>query len=236
MEYILIYIFFNDSAAAPITKETLEYFISIGFPIVECYGMSETTGPHSVGLSGSSRVTSVGPINQYNRSKIVNKDEDGSGELCIYGRHVFMGYLNSPQKTEETFDSEDWLHTGDIAKIDSDGFLYITGRLKELIITAGGENIAPIPIEDRVKSELSDVVSNCMLVGDKKKYLVLLVTLKSMINLDTQVPQDELTQGCIEALKAIGSNSTKVSDIVDNKDSIVYNKIEKGRQISGVIQ
>jgi len=191
--------------------------------------MSETTGPHGVGLSWANRVTSVGPIDQFNRSKIVNKGEDDSGELCIYGRHVFMGYLNSREKTEETFDADGWLHTGDIGKIDSDGYLYITGRLKELIITAGGENVAPIPIEDRVKSELSDIVSNCMLVGDKKKYLVMLVTLKSKVNPDTQVPLDELTHGCIEALKAIGSNSTRVSEIVDNKDSAVYKKIDAGR-------
>ena len=192
--------------------------------------MSETTGPHSVGLSWANRVTSVGPIDQFNRSKIVNKGDDDSGELCIYGRHVFMGYLNSREKTEETFDSDGWLHTGDIAKIDSDGYLYITGRLKELIITAGGENIAPVPIEDRVKSELSDIVSNCMLVGDKKKYLVMLVTLKSKVNSDSQVPLDELTHGCIQALKAVGSNSTKVSEIVDNKDSAVYKKIETGKK------
>lgn len=216
------------SAAAPITKETLDFFISIGFPMAECYGMSETTGPHSIGTSWSNRVTSVGAIDQFNRSKIVNKSDDDSGELCIYGRHVFMGYLNNPTKTEETFGSDDWLHTGDIGKIDCDGFLYITGRLKELIITAGGENIAPIPIEDKIKSELPRAISNCMLVGDKKKYLVILVTLKSKINLDTLEPKDELTDDCIEWLKSIGSNSTKVSDIVDNKDPLVYQQIEKG--------
>ena len=191
--------------------------------------MSETTGPHGVGLCWANRVTSVGPIDQFNRSKIVNKGEDDSGELCIYGRHVFMGYLNSREKTEETFDSDGWLHTGDIGKIDSDGYLYITGRLKELIITAGGENVAPIPIEDRVKSELSDIVSNCMLVGDKKKYLVMLVTLKSDVDLDSLIPLDSLTHGCIEALRSIGSYSTKVSEIVARKDLLVYKKIEEGR-------
>jgi len=89
-----------------------------------------------------------------------------------------MGYLNNEEKTAETFDSEGWLRTGDIGKIDSDGFLYITGRIKELIITAGGENIAPVPIEDKIKSELSKVISNCILIGDKRKYLVILVCLK----------------------------------------------------------
>lgn len=165
------------SGAAPITKETLEFFLSIGLPLTEVYGMSETTGPHSIGSSWANRMTSVGCIDQYNRSKIVNKNSKDSGELCIYGRHLFMGYLNNVEKTKETYDDQGWLHTGDIAKIDTEGYLYITGRLKELIITAGGENIPPVPIEDRIKAELPDIVSNCMLVGDKKKYLVVLVTL-----------------------------------------------------------
>jgi long-chain-fatty-acid--CoA ligase ACSBG len=69
-----------------------------------------------------------------------------------------MGFLNNPEKTKETFDDEGWLHTGDIAKIDSQGFLFITGRLKELIITAGGENVAPVIIEDNIKAELPDLI------------------------------------------------------------------------------
>lgn len=71
-----------------------------------------------------------------------------------------------------------WLHTGDIAKIDLHGFLYITGRIKEIVITAGGENVAPVPIEDAVKLELPNVISNCMVIGDKKKFLSMLVTVK----------------------------------------------------------
>ena len=89
-----------------------------------------------------------------------------------------MGYLNNEEKTAETFDADGWLRTGDIGKIDSDGFLFITGRIKELVITAGGENIAPVPIEDRIKLELNKIVSNCILVGDKRKYLVILICLK----------------------------------------------------------
>jgi long-chain-fatty-acid--CoA ligase ACSBG len=126
----------------------------------------------------ANRVTSVGAVGQYSRSKIYKKDADGTGELCIKGRHVFMGYLNGQEKTNETFDEEGWLHTGDIAKIEPDGYLYITGRLKELIITAGGENIAPIPIEDSLKAAAPRLISGSMVIGDKRKYLIILVTLK----------------------------------------------------------
>jgi long-chain-fatty-acid--CoA ligase ACSBG len=165
------------SGAAPIMRDTLDFFISLGLPLCETYGMSESTGPHIVGLPRSNRVTSVGPIAQFNRSKIINKDADDSGELCMSGRHVYMGYLNDPVKTKETFDEEGWLRTGDIAKI-ADNFIYITGRLKELIITAGGENIPPVPIENNLKAELPNLIAGSILIGDKRKYLVILVTLK----------------------------------------------------------
>ena len=166
------------SGAAPITKETLEFFFGLGIPLCEVYGMSESTGPHNCGSAFSNRVASIGQVRQWNRSKIFTKDADGTGELGMFGRHVFMGFLNDEKKTKECLEEDGWLHTGDIAKIDENGYLYITGRLKELIITAGGENVPPVLVEDNIKAELSDLVSNSMLIGDKRKYLVILITLK----------------------------------------------------------
>lgn len=86
--------------------------------------MSESTGPHNIGNQLQNRICSIGPIRTFNKSKLLNQDNDGSGELGIYGRHVFMGYLNDEVKSREAVDEEGWLHSGDLAKIDN-GFIYI---------------------------------------------------------------------------------------------------------------
>ena len=92
-----------------------------------------------------------------------------------------MGYMKDDKKTAEAIDSDGWLHSGDVGVMDNDGLLHITGRIKELIITAGGENIAPVPIEDKLK-ELCPAISNAMMVGDKRKYNVVLLTLKTVLD------------------------------------------------------
>jgi len=128
------------------------------------------------------------------------------------GRFVFMGYLENEAKTKEAIDDEGWLHSGDVGRFDENGFLYITGRIKELIITAGGENIAPVPIEERIKAELP-FVSNTMVIGDKKKFLSVLLTPKVVIDPDSGEPADELTPQAIACLKEYGLEVTKASEL-----------------------
>ncbi|KAF6716147.1 Long-chain-fatty-acid--CoA ligase ACSBG2 [Oryzias melastigma] len=171
------------TGAAPITRETLEYFLSLNIPVKELYGMSESSGPHTVSID-EYRIGSCGKVIPGSKIKLEKPDEEGNGEVCFWGRNVFMGYLNMPDKTEEALDKDGWLHSGDLGKFDKDNFLYITGRIKELIITAGGENIPPVPIEDAVKSELP-IISNAMLIGDKLKFLSMLLTLKVTETLQT---------------------------------------------------
>jgi long-chain-fatty-acid--CoA ligase ACSBG len=110
--------------------------------------------------------------------KIFSVDENGVGEICMRGRNVFMGYLHNESETIEVFDNEGYFHSGDLGFIDENGILDITGRIKELIITAGGENISPVKIEINIK-EQCPILSNVVLIGDNRKYLTCLVTLKA---------------------------------------------------------
>ncbi|XP_072338674.1 long-chain-fatty-acid--CoA ligase ACSBG2 isoform X2 [Scyliorhinus torazame] len=214
------------TGAAPITKDTLEFFLSLNIPLYELYGMSESTGPHTISVPDNFRISSCGKVMPGCRTKILNPDEDGCGEICFWGRHVFMGYLHMADKTEEAVDEDGWLHSGDLGKHDENGFLYITGRIKELIITAGGENIAPIPIEDAVKQRLP-IISNAMLIGDKRKFLAMLLTLKCNVNNDTGEPQDNLTEEAIQFCQKLGSKATKVSEILTSRDAEVYAAIQE---------
>ena len=115
-------------------------------------------------------------------SKILNPDSDGIGEIATRSRNIFMGYHKDEMRTKEVFDSEGWYKSGDLGRIDQDGFYWVCGRIKELIITSGGENIAPIPIESQIKAELPELASNVIVVGDQKKYLTCLISLKCKVD------------------------------------------------------
>ncbi|MED6281916.1 Long-chain-fatty-acid--CoA ligase acsbg2 [Characodon lateralis] len=139
-----------------------------------------------------------------------------------------MGYLNMPDKTAESLDENGWLRSGDLGKHDEEDFLYITGRIKELIITAGGENIAPVPIEDAVKKEVP-IISNAMLIGDKLKFLSVLLTLKCVTN-DDGDPTDNLSPEVLDFCRQHGIKATKVSEIIANKEPAVYKAIQEGME------
>lgn len=139
--------------------------------------MSECSGPHTMATDFSFRVGSVGKTMTGCVTKIDKPNSEGNGEICMMGRHLTIGYLAQPEKTKGAIDEEGWLHSEDIGKVDQDGYLFITGRIKELLITAGGENVAPVPIEDNIKSELP-LVSQAVVLGDKLKFLSVLLTFK----------------------------------------------------------
>ncbi|XP_072037925.1 long-chain-fatty-acid--CoA ligase ACSBG2-like isoform X2 [Amphiura filiformis] len=199
------------SAGAPLSKEILEYFMGVNIPIYDIYGMSESTGPHTISLPEAFRIYSAGKNLPGTITKIMDPDDEGNGEVCYNGRHVFMGYLNMEEKTKDAIDEEGWLHSGDIGKVDSDGFLFITGRIKELIITAGGENVPPVLIEDEIKKN-APIISNCMLIGDRRKFLSMIITLKVNVHEETQEPTEELNREALDICKSIGSEATTVEE------------------------
>jgi long-chain acyl-CoA synthetase len=157
------------SGAAPIAPDVLTFFASLDLPIREIYGQSEDSGPTSYNLPGKTKIGSVGPALPGIEVKLGD-----DGEILIRGPNVFLGYYKEPEATAETL-KDGWLCSGDLGAFDSDGFLTITGRKKEIIITAGGKNIAPKNIEAALKQ--SPVIGECVVIGDRRKFLSALVTL-----------------------------------------------------------
>ncbi|XP_040595130.1 long-chain-fatty-acid--CoA ligase ACSBG2 isoform X2 [Mesocricetus auratus] len=195
------------SGAAPLSQDVAEFFLSLDIPIGEMYGMSESSGPHSVSNKNCYKVLSCGRILNGCQNMLYQQNKDGVGEVCMWGRHVFMGYLDMEDATLEVLDDDGWLHSGDLGRMDSQDFLYITGRIKEILITAGGENVSPTPIETLVKEKIP-IVSNAVLVGDKARFLSMLLT-----------------------LKALGSTATTVSAVVKLRDPLIYTAIQCGIDI-----
>ena len=199
------------SGAAPISESVLSYFWSLDIPIVEGFGMSETTGISTMCLFPEKvKLGTVGFSIGDSMIKISDQNE-----ILLKGRHIMMGYLNNEEKTKETFTNDGYLKTGDMGTLElsSDNktnFLKITGRIKELLITAGGENVAPVPIEDQIKYSCP-LISNVMLIGDTKKFLSLLVTLRLEINQDTLAPTNKLDSYSMIILKKIGIDSDEIN-------------------------
>ncbi len=178
------------TAAAPMNPDVHKWFHAIHIDVTEIYGMTEDTGPATIGIpnhaidyvknmfkSGSVPLPEVlNPIGKVGiplAGTEVKVLEDG--ELCIKGKHVASGYYKLEEETKETFDNDGWLHTGDLADIDENGYVKIVGRKKEILITSGGKNIAPVEIEDHVKPHT--LVGQICVVGDGKKFLAALIVL-----------------------------------------------------------
>ena len=157
------------SGAAPIPPELITWFRTIGVPLAEIYGMSESCGPMTF-APYKVKAGSVGPTIPGTEIKLA---EDG--ELCQRGGNVFVGYLNDPEKTAETLDDEGWLHSGDIAEIDEDGYVRIVDRKKELIITAGGKNVSPANLEAALK--MIPIVGQAAAIGDNRPFVSALLVL-----------------------------------------------------------
>jgi long-subunit acyl-CoA synthetase (AMP-forming) len=158
------------SSAAPISLETLEFFLSLGIPILELYGLSECTGPATLSLPHRHKTGSAGAALRGAELEVAS-----DSEVLIRGPHVFLGYYKDEEATKNALDEAGWLHSGDIGELDEQGFLRVTDRKKELLVTSWGKNVAPQPLELKLKQ--IPVVSQAVVVGDRRNYLGALVTL-----------------------------------------------------------
>ena len=159
------------TSAAPISIDTLEFFLSLGIPIYEVYGMSECTGPATFSGPGRYHTGKAGQAIEGTELRIV----PDTGEICMRGPHVFLGYYKQEAATRETVDGEGWLHSGDVGTIDEQGFLQVTDRIKELLITSGGKNVAPQVLEGKLKAIPG--VGQAVALGDRRNFVAALLAL-----------------------------------------------------------
>ncbi|GAA4919679.1 AMP-dependent synthetase/ligase [Streptomonospora salina] len=158
------------TAAAPMPADTLRFFSGLGVLVRDVYGMTENCGAVALNRDGAYKFGSVGRPSEGMEAAVAD-----DGEILVRGPVNTAGYLNRPGDTEALFDPEGWLHTGDLGRVDDDGFLYVVDRKKELIVTAGGENIAPAPVENLLKENV--LIGQAMACGDGRPYPVALLTL-----------------------------------------------------------
>jgi long-chain acyl-CoA synthetase len=159
---------FYVSTGAPLAKGLAEFFDAIGIRLIEAWGMTELTGAATANNRHDYRFGTVGKPGKGVELKLTTE-----GEICVRGDIVMKEYWRQPEATAETIDADGWLHTGDVGHIDGDGFLHITDRIKELIVTAGGKNVAPQPLENALKTD--QFIAQAMVIGDQRNFISALI-------------------------------------------------------------
>ena len=211
------------SGGAPLPSFVNEFFHSIGVRILEGYGLTETSPVIAVnGMKPNE--TRIGTVGQaIDRVEVKIADD---GELCVRGPNVMTGYWNLPEKTAEVFDDDGFFLTGDIAEIDDDGFVKITDRKKDIIVTAGGKNVAPQPIENELKR--SPLIDNAVLIGDRRPYIIALIS-PNQEELESWAATEGIEYGSIEELtkhpELVAGYAKMIEDT--NKDLARYEQIKK---------
>ncbi|MCW9035798.1 MAG: long-chain fatty acid--CoA ligase [Rhodospirillales bacterium] len=216
------------TGAAPISPDLIKWFMALGIDMYEVYGQTENTGTATSNQPGKNKIGTIGPAAPNTEVKISDQ-----GEILLRGPHVFMGYLNKPEKTAETI-MDGWLHTGDVGNIDNEGFIKITDRMKDIIITAGGKNITPSEWENQLK--FSPYISDAVVIGDKRKFLTCLVMIDQenveKFAQDANVPFTNYASLCKadEVVKLIGEEVERV-----NKNFARVETVKKYRLIDQLL-
>jgi long-chain acyl-CoA synthetase len=160
------------TGAAPIAPDLIRWYLALGIPMLEAWGQTESGGISTCVRPTAMRLGSIGRACHYNDVRL----DPATGELLVRGSNVFMGYLNQPDRTADTIDSDGWLHTGDVGTVDAEGFFRISDRMKDIIITAGGKNITPSEWENELK--FSPYVTDAVMIGDRRSHLTAIVMIE----------------------------------------------------------
>ena len=200
-----------NSGAAPISPKLLKWFWALGVPIYEGWGQSETMALGTLNRPGNNRVGTIGKPTPQARMRI----DPETSEIQIAGPHVFQGYVNLPEKTAEAFTEDGWLRSGDMGRMDEDGYISIIGRIKDVIITAGGKNITPTELENDMKC--SPYISDALVIGEGRKYLTALIMIDQdnveKFAQDASIPFSNFASLCVvpEVVKLIEAEVAQVN-------------------------
>jgi len=208
------------TGAAPISPELVKWYMALGVPMLEVWGMTETCGASTGMPVARIKPGSIGQAAGYNEVRIDEK----TGEILVRGPNVFMGYLHLPEKTAETIDAEGWLHTGDVGSIDDEGFLRITDRMKDIIITAGGKNVTPSELENELK--FSPYVTDAVVIGDKRPYLTVIIMIDQE-NVEKYAQDNDVPFSNYESL----TRAQEVQDLIQAELDRVNAKFARVEQI-----
>ncbi|XP_075154013.1 long-chain-fatty-acid--CoA ligase heimdall-like [Haematobia irritans] len=214
---------------APVSEELKRFFLSCDLPLTDVYGLSETSGAVVVAVETPNLLTVGQPLEGV-EVKILDPNETGEGEILLRCRSQFMGYLKEVEKTTETIREDGYIMTGDMGHLDQLGNLYVNGRLKELIITSGGENMPPAHIEALIQKELP-CLSYAVAIGDRRKFVTALLVFKTDIDPETGYPLDTLLPETIEWLASLDLHYTKLSEMLhielpENLENFDPNSVE----------
>ena len=208
------------TGAAPISPDLIRWYLALGVPMLEVWGMTETGGGSSGVPASQIKPGSIGPAAAFNEMKI----DPATGEIMVRGKNVFAGYLNLPEKTAEALTPDGWLHTGDVGSVDADGFFTITDRMKDIIITAAGKNITPSELENDLK--FSPYITDAVVIGDKRPYLVAIVMI-DQDNVEKFAQDNDVPFGNYASL----THAAAVQELIQGEIDRVNKKFARVEQI-----
>ena len=208
------------TGAAPISPDLVRWYLALGLPMLEVWGMTETCGAATGVPADRIKPGSIGPAAVFNEVRL----DPVTSEILVRGTNVFMGYLNLPDKTAETIDADGWLHTGDVGVIDEEGFFRIVDRMKDIIITAGGKNITPSELENELK--FSPYITDAVVIGDKRAYLTVIIMIDQE-NVEKYAQDNDVPFSNYASL----TRAAEVQDLIQNELERVNKKFARVEQI-----